>query len=713
TKTPRRIALASVAYFSFAASSQADIAKLSPRETIVFAHWDGWCDADGPTAKLARQVATRLAQETGFDGEQASQVVNLLIDLAPAKTGVGFFGVRDVEGEPVPDLAFVFQGVKDPDATIARFRAVIDEDEDFSATTVNGAPLTLWKPDEDVDLHLGAVDGILVFATSTTSAEKIVAGIRGKNDSLTTSEEFLIAGKQARRNSTTESCGLFIELRALVQVVETMVKREEGSLHEKWNTILEEVGVRDIKSLYWSHGRKDDVDQGTFFVHTEPDANRGIVRLYRQEPFDTAELAIVPQDAYWLKAGTLDLYAIWKEALRIIEAIEPDAAPQVESGAAMTQQMFGFSLTEDFLPTLGKSWVMYDAPVHGGLYITGAVLATRPKSTGELDAMVSRFVEVVAPFAEQGNAAVVKKSLVYDGQEIAYILIGNLPIPVALSWTAANDRMLMGLSPHTLAAAIPQFAKASERDSILSNSDIQTFRGYFPEKITGMSYVNTKLIHRLIYPLLQLLHTASVSYAASVGSEIEFSVLPPYAEYREGLRGVIGTSWHEQDGLYFGYAGDTGVLAKASGSYLALLGGILMPSIAEARYAGKRAVSMANVRQIAMACHTYAVENDDKFPDNLQQLIDAGIMATDICKSPFDESATDFSYTLVANGSTSAHPENVLVFETRGSGNRGEIIAAFADGHAESMLMDDFKMRLRATYERLGKLEELPAEYRD
>lgn len=52
------------------------------------------------------------------------------------------------------------------------------------------------------------------------------------------------------------------------------------------------------------------------------------------------------------------------------------------------------------------------------------------------------------------------------------------------------------------------------------------------------------------------------------------------------------------------------------------LAGLLMPALNRARRQAKRVECINNLRQIGIALNSYALDNDGKFPDTLQALVD-------------------------------------------------------------------------------------------
>jgi len=128
------------------------------------------------------------------------------------------------------------------------------------------------------------------------------------------------------------------------------------------------------------------------------------------------------------------------------------------------------------------------------------------------------------------------------------------------------------------------------------------------------------------------------------------------------------------------------------------------PPLYQAREQGKRAVSLNNLKQIALACIMYADDHAGKFPDNLEQLYPYH-RNPKILESP--RKPKDFigpSYIYVSGLKMQMRDvSRIIIFYENPAFCSDGICAAFLDGHCEWMKPVKFLQRLEETYTQLGR----------
>lgn len=122
----------------------------------------------------------------------------------------------------------------------------------------------------------------------------------------------------------------------------------------------------------------------------------------------------------------------------------------------------------------------------------------------------------------------------------------------------------------------------------------------------------------------------------------------------------------------------------------------------------KRMESAENLSSIGKACVLYANDHEDKYPANLQELVEKGYLSPEKLDSP--RRPTDFdepSYIYITGQTPEMPPDNIIGYENpKFCGDNINVL--FNDTHVEPMKPAEFISELQATYERLGR--ELPPE---
>jgi prepilin-type processing-associated H-X9-DG protein len=126
----------------------------------------------------------------------------------------------------------------------------------------------------------------------------------------------------------------------------------------------------------------------------------------------------------------------------------------------------------------------------------------------------------------------------------------------------------------------------------------------------------------------------------------------------------------------------TGVIGALFGT--AILAALLLPAVAQARAKAHEAVCLNNIKQITLASHRYAAENNDTLPQSLDQLKSYLGNKELICHAA--EGQTGPCYEIVAPGRKLveiADPAKTIFVRETQSRHHGRRAVGYADGHVE------------------------------
>jgi prepilin-type processing-associated H-X9-DG protein len=373
---------------------------------------------------------------------------------------------------------------------------------------------------------------------------------------------------------------------------------------------------------------------------------------------------------------------------------------------------------------------VYDAPQHGGLLITGIVLAVDVKDASGLQRVIEKLTALAREALAEENVDVRVRETKIGGHSIQYTLFGGVPVPVAPAWAFAEGRWVVGLYPQTVAAALSQIVPATRGKSVLDHPDVQAARKHLPEKWTAFSYTDARVSFRVYYTLLQLGRAAVASLTADSKAAFDMGAAPTYAAALQDVRPMVFANAPDADGVLYCGVGVTPsafLFSGGSGGDLATTAmavSVLLPSLSRARELAKRTVCAANLRGMGQACHIYANDHDDQFPPDLATLVKENMTTPlmHVCPSSGDTEGEataalqggpgTLRYHYIAGQRGAGDPQNVLVYEDldNHNGEGGNIL--FLDGHVEFRKPPEFKQAIQETFARLKREAEIPAEFK-
>ncbi|MCK4342973.1 MAG: hypothetical protein KAY37_14765 [Phycisphaerae bacterium] len=703
------------------AAGPTDIAQFMPSETAIYIGWSPWQEQDSAELRLGQKAldaAVKLAGEDADDEEiiLLSLLGEAVLDLQTYSGGIGLFDVTIVEGEPDIHAALVVEAGPDSAKMADKLRACVSQmgdPDDIERHTVKDVTLDcLQLGDTPMHLVWGVHHDCFILALGDVAAGKVIDCMNGDADNLAATPEFQFD----RRKVTARLDGRFFCLyvdaqRALTRIME-VVAELAGPLPPIVDQTIEELGLTAVKSKYLHIDEVDEQLRIMGFAHVDGPL-RGWLKLWDQEPLSDEDLKIVPKNAYWAEVGNLNLAGLWKETLRILDELSPEAAGLAQGSVAMSAEVLGFSITDELLPAFGDTWAFFDAPDHGGVLLTGTVLVADVENAEAVQGALAHLARLATALLRQEieqDVTLKLKQAKHGEHTIHYVLVAGVPSPVAPAWGFVDDRWVFGLFPQTVAAAMKQVDPNTRGDSILDHPDVQAAAARLPKQIQGFSFYDSQYFTRLFYPLTNALQTLGVSMLAQYDLEIDFELMPPVSEAEAKVTNFVGTSSKDEDGVLYASLGDGVPLAVVAGS-AAMVTSVMLPSLSRARYQAKTAVSLSNLRGIGQACYVYANDHDDKYPESFEEMIEEGLIIQQQLYSPLNPEGV-VSYVYIAGQNWSGDVRNVLAYERVRDGEVKTNVL-FLDGHAESMPIERFKQALQETYRRLEREDEIPEEFRD
>lgn len=720
-----------------ASAAVRDAAELMPGATLVYVGWSPVDEQSRGAVELAGSLVSTLAsRQLDPLGPRVAAIrrgFELLSRALAHAGGAALIDVRTHERRVSLDAALVVRA--GPDAArladdLGQLLGALAAGESPQKRTVSGAKFdALRLPDSEMALLWGAHRDVFVVALSEPAAAAVVRCVDEEGDTLAQNEEMRYQRAKVKADLDSMELCLYVDVRRLVERIKTVVVEASGKpLPPIVDLLLQQLGVASIRSMYMHCDEVSGTPRTAIFAHvTGP--YHGLLALCRQKPLTDDDLRIVRNDAYYALIGNLDLDALWREARRILGELAPEALPEIEGGLAMAGAFLGFSIAGDLLPALGDTWVLTDAPAHGGLLLSGAVLIVEARNSDALRGIVDRSFEVLASAAAMQNVRITRRGREDGGRRIQYVVFGGVPSPVAPAWCFVGDRCVIGLYPQTVAAAARQVDPASRGASLLDHPDYVAARRLLPKDALGLGFYDTAYLTRLIYPIGLPFSTLALSMADrpdAGGAEDAGAMIGELHLLEDALAGAVaavGTTSVDDDGVLIVQVGSGEPLAGVAAG-AALTTSVMLPSLARARILAKRDMCASNLRGIGMGVRVYAADHGDKLPDDLGELVRLGLVAPShlVCPSSnltdsdvlaaLDGRGGRLSFTYIPGQTLSSDVRNVLIYEDLANHDGEDVGVLFLDGHVDRLKPERLRQEVRETFRRLKRESELPAEFR-
>lgn len=723
-----------------AGQASRDMATLMPADTLVYVGWSELYGKDHPDLRFARELARCMKANPQAKEEGPS--LQLLLDIAEVASsvpvGIGVLDFRVVQDQPLPDVVAIIAAGERSQTLADKIGEALRSGARLTASDAIVAGASFRKVDlgdSPLSLMWGVHKGHVIVSIGAAGAESIIKRLNGDSSPTLAASERIKVGRA--KTQAADSAGwmfsAFFDLKGLVAKGRKAATDSGDPLPPEASKVISALGADDLLSAY-VHSSGSELGPWTRSYVQLTDKRRGLLALWKQKPLDAEDLKIVPKDAYWASVCNLDLAALWGETLEVIDNVEPDAVQQVEGAMAATRGILGFSVTDDLLPALGDTWAIFDAPAHGGFLITGTVLVADAVKPEAIDGIFRRTVQMIAPFVKESGVNLVVQTGKFSGYDVNYALVGGTPCPIAVSWGMIEGRVVFGLTPQTVAAAMRQIDPKQRKESILDHPGVKAAMAKLPGKAMSWGYCDSEVFARLLHPLVLMYNTAIASYASSGSAAVDLSVIGGLDEALKTVKTGVGVCTVDDGGVLYSQVGSAnGTLAMLAGGATATA--VFLPSLSRARDSAKRVVSQSNLKSIGLACMIWASDNQDAMPTSLEKLVESGNIIPQQLVSPREDDYDgmiernermltaggtpdwkkikfETSYVLLEGPPISKRkPGTAIGYERVMDGTGSNVL--FADGHVEWLQPDAFKRAIREAYAAAGREGAIPAEFRD
>ncbi len=677
----------------FITTSGADELKPAFEKTILSQIWK---DPGVQTFYQAihKELMAKFKQET--NDPNASKAVDTVLNFAGLVKNrpiiAGAAQKQAKEGPPVYGFAILDAGPRKAEiaSALTELEAMAGEG-DIIDVKIGSATLHGPKDSDDVPGYWGWIGNYLVCAINDGEGLAIKY-LQGAPAGRT------VPNYLQKVQGNSDALAAYMNPEKALQLFEAVAKMEVGE-HQfaVVKTVIKGLGFDSVKTLTSRVGF-----EGSDVVVNElievPQPRTGIfanIKTIDMKMFD-----LVDARAMSATALNCNMAGIYDTVIGTIKAAAGEDFNEVQEGIAKIEGELKFKIRDGLLESLDGQMVSYVLP--GGIMPQspqgGFILVAKLKNSKlweETMAALGNFA------AEQSKGMVQVSSQVQNGRTIHTWAVMPLAIAQIMPcWVVSDDRVVIASNPAMFNLAIDQIN--ANKKSIRSTEGFKKVTAKLPDNLLGFKYSDSKVQFNQTMMGMQQFWPMMTMAATNVGLKLPF-MLPSLSHIAEKMGPSCQYSWYDAQGLrsYYRGAGIEQSIGAVAGGAFGL--GIMMPALARTRQQAFRMVSATNLKGIGKAMFLYANDYDDKFPPNLQELIEKCDLTPKTLESK--RKPKDFagpSYIYVTGQNTSMYPGNITVYENPAYCTDG-INVLFLDGHVQWMKPDEFIKELKETYKRLDR----------
>lgn len=680
----------------FIAASGCDEMKPAFEKTILGQMW-----YDASTQNFYQSIKTELVNKIKQEISDANEaqipekILNFAQTLLKRPIIAGAAIDKSNEDFPFYGFAIVDTGTRKSEiaAMLAELEGLVEED---NIVDVDIAGLKLRGPSDtnDVQVYWGMVGNYLAFAVNDKNGLAIKY-LKGSQNRITPNYLANVQGNG-------DALAMYVDIQKITEPIKSEAGKE-GAPEElqKAQEVLDILGVSDIKAVKSRLGFSgpDLISDEIIELGVQ---HKGIFRFIR--PINMGMLDMVDSRAVSTSVFNIETSGIYDTIMNAIQAVAPaESYMEMQDTIREAESEIGFNIRNELLASFSgptaiysmPAGVMTEAPTGGVILIAGL----RNKQSFE------KVMEAIGSYASANSDGMVQViSQVQDGRTVHTFAIMPLAMmQIMPTWTVIEDYVVVGTNGPLCSAAVKQITAQNRRaSSIRETVGYKKATEGMPVDLVYLSYTDSKAQFNEMMRGAQQFWPMVTMLAANQGVKLPF-MLPSLSHITEKMGPSCGYCWFDKDGLRSRYKGvgveqSLGAVAGASVS-----AGVLMPALAKVRQQAQKTVSASNLKQIAMALLTYAHNNDDKYPPDLETLVKEMDLPpkTLICPhAPKNFPGEHYIY--ITGQKTVMPPDNVLVYENPQFCTEG-VNVLFNDSHVEFMGKEKFVEALKKTYERLGK----------
>lgn len=563
-----------------------------------------------------------------------------------------------------------------------------------------GAPFRFSTPIGDSPLRLrwGEKQGCFVMAVGTADREAFVQRIAPPEaECLKANRVFMLARSRTAPQPPRRRAELFIDAQAAIATGLAIATDAGAVFPERCREVCDALGVTDgFRGLYLHDGADERGSMQRAFVEIAG-FDRPLTSLFQQSALVENDLRGIPRDATWALVWNVSLDKLWTTTVDALADAAPEAMSQLTAFVSAGQALLGFSIPDDLLPALGDTWALYDAPGHGGALLSGTILAVEVRDRDAMGEMLSRIVQSLPSLARGivPGAAPAVKSAQFGPYTVCYLALRGTMSPVAPAWGFSGDRLLIGLTPQSVASAMRQWDPAVRGPSLLDHDEFRAVRSSIGGNAMSLWYSDTRSLAQALYPIALHYATALSNASATETSDVDLAAFPPLGDAVADVRPIIGAALSQEDGVLYVQSGSGPTLVGVA-AVGALLSGVILPAMEMGREAAVQAAEAARLTRVGEAIAAYRGDHGGRWPPSFESLVEQGLLDREILGTASDALRAG-SLVLVPGVGAARSPAEALIAAYREPGDENSTHVLLTDASVRRVSAAEFRRMLDRT----------------